>query len=369
MELNLNLWQEFKIGKLFDVKKGKRLTSNEQEDGPYNYIGSIDSNNGVANHISQLPIHKGNTITLSYNGSVGEAFYQKEDYWATDDVNALYPKFDGFNELIGLFLITIIKNEKYRFSYGRKWTLTKMKATTIKLPVQLDSNSLPIIDKSHKFSKNGYIPDWKFMEKYIHSLNYKPITTENKQNSGKIHLNSETWEEFQIKELFNLEPTKGDDTHFLIAGNDISYIAAKHDYNGLSMMCSKEGMIDYISKGNCIIFVNIGAGSAGYTNYIKNDFIGMSGKTTCGYIDCMTPAIGLFISTILSQERPKYSFGRSWTGDRLKNTVFRLPIKRDENGKPLIDPKKKYSKKGYIPDWEFMENYIKNLPHGDRLQG
>ena len=115
MNLNTTNWKEFVLGRLFVIKKGKRLTSAEQEDGCNNYIGAIDSNNGIANHIAQAPIHKGNTISLSYNGSVGEAFYQKDPYWATDDVNALYSKYEGFNEQIGLFIATVLRQEKYKF--------------------------------------------------------------------------------------------------------------------------------------------------------------------------------------------------------------------------------------------------------------
>ena len=44
-----------------------------------------------------------------------------------------------------------------------------------------------------------------------------------------------------------------------------------------------------------------------------------------------------------------------------------LPIQRDDNGSPVIDSGKKYSDKGYIPDWQFMEDYIKLLPYSDRL--
>lgn len=46
------------------------MTAADQEDGNNNYIGAIDSNNGVANHIGQNPIYSANTISLSYNGSV-----------------------------------------------------------------------------------------------------------------------------------------------------------------------------------------------------------------------------------------------------------------------------------------------------------
>lgn len=126
MKFDLSDWKEFKLHKLFTIKKGKRLTSYDQIDGNNNYIGAIDSNNGVSNHIGQKPLHKGNTISLSYNGSVGEAFYQYEPYWATDDVNALYPNFEAFNPYIGFFICTVLRKEKFKYSYGRKWTLYLM---------------------------------------------------------------------------------------------------------------------------------------------------------------------------------------------------------------------------------------------------
>lgn len=74
--LGVEKWKEFCLGNIFDIKKGKRLTSDEQTNGNTPYVGAIDSNNGVANYIEQSAIHKGNTISLTYNGSVGEAFYQ-----------------------------------------------------------------------------------------------------------------------------------------------------------------------------------------------------------------------------------------------------------------------------------------------------
>ena len=165
MNLNTNTWKEFCLGDIFEIKKGKRLTAENQTEGSTPYIGAIDSNNGVANKIGQKAIHKGNTISLSYNGSVGEAFYQPVPFWATDDVNVLYFKETNgvpFNLFIGLFMCTILKGEKYRFSYGRKWTLENMNHTIIKLPAT---------DKDE--------PDWAYMEQYIKSLNHKPLTTAN----------------------------------------------------------------------------------------------------------------------------------------------------------------------------------------------
>lgn len=155
--LDVVSWKEFCIGDLFEVKKGKRLTSDEQTDGETPYIGAIDSNNGVANYIGQAAIHDGNTISLSYNGSVGEAFYQPKAFWATDDVNVLYFKEENgiaLNKYIALFICAVLRQEKYRYSYGRKWVLESMRSTIIKLPAKDDK------------------PDFDFMENYMKSLPY-----------------------------------------------------------------------------------------------------------------------------------------------------------------------------------------------------
>lgn len=163
-------WKRFRLDRLFSIEKGKRLTKEDQEPGHNIYIGAIDSNNGVANHIGQSPIHKGNTISLSYNGSVGEAFYQPDPYWATDDVNALYPRFAPFNVWIGLFISAVIRKEQYRFSYGRKWTLENMNETEICLPVKHNIQGVPVIEKECKFSDAGYVPDFAAMESFVKSL-------------------------------------------------------------------------------------------------------------------------------------------------------------------------------------------------------
>jgi hypothetical protein len=155
-----NNWKWFQLGGesgLFDIRKGKRLTAEDQTEGFTPYIGAIDSNNGVSNLIGQSPLHEGNTISLSYNGSVGEAFYQPLPYWATDDVNVLYlrPEYGKLNPAVGLFICSVLRNEKYRYSYGRKWTLDNMKRTMIKLPATFEG-----------------VPDWGQMEEYIKSMPY-----------------------------------------------------------------------------------------------------------------------------------------------------------------------------------------------------
>jgi len=155
LKLQTEQWQPFVLDSLFEIKKGKRLTKANMTDGDTPFIGAIDSNNGISTFIGQKPIHKGNTISVTYNGAgVADAFYQAAPFWATDDVNVLYPRFK-MTPAIALFIASVIRREKYRFNYGRKWHMGRMKTSVIKLPVTYSGD-----------------PDWDFMEQYIMTLPY-----------------------------------------------------------------------------------------------------------------------------------------------------------------------------------------------------
>lgn len=144
----------FTYSELFDVKKGKRIVASKTQKGVCPFVSATTENNGISVMLNIETIFQGNTITVSYDGSIGEAFYQPKAYWAVDSINVLVPKFN-LNPFIAMFLITIIRKEKYRFNYGRKWHKERMEKSTIKLPITEDKK-----------------PDWDFIEKFIKSLNY-----------------------------------------------------------------------------------------------------------------------------------------------------------------------------------------------------
>lgn len=364
MNLNTINWKEFVLEKLFTIKKGKRLTSADQEDGTNNYIGAIDSNNGVANHIAQTPIHKGNTISLSYNGSVGEAFYQKEPYWATDDVNALYSKYDGFNEPIGLFFVAVLRQEKYKFSYGRKWTLENMNSTVIKLPIKYNKDGTVYVDEAKKYSDDGYVPDWQWMEDYIKSLHHKPLATQNKR-TDVAQLDIAGWKEFVLGRLFKVELSKGDIKLDDVDKGSIPLVSSGESNNGIV------GYIDEKGDGKAEIFKGnkITVDMFGNPFYQDDDFYAVSH----GRVNILEPKfelnkpIGLFISSIIKKEQYKFSYGRAVYSTEASNMIIELPVQHNDDGTPCIDVNRTYSDEGYIPDWTFMENYIISLPYGDRL--
>ena len=61
----------------------------------------------------------------------------------------------------------------------------------------------------------------------------------------------------------------------------------------------------------------------------------------------------MFIVTILDKERYRYSFGRKYKTNLTKINI-KLPAKETEKGE-------------IVPDWEFMEKYIRTLPYGNDI--
>lgn len=158
MMLNANCWKKFRLGGtdgLFSISKGCRLTKADQRDGRINYVGASAFNNGITNHIgNDDALCPAGTISVCYNGSIGEAFYQDEPYWATDDVNVLTPRFH-LTPYIAIFIATVIKNESVKYAFNNKWTKELMEQSEIELPARSDGS-----------------PDFNFMEQYILSLPY-----------------------------------------------------------------------------------------------------------------------------------------------------------------------------------------------------
>lgn len=149
-------WVPFRYDALFDIGRGRgprKLTLNGTGETPF--VTAIDSNNGLTGFTPDPPQHPGNVITVNRNGNgVAEAFYQPEPFCSTEDVHVFVPRFH-LNKLIAMFLIPLIRREKYRFNYGRKWGLERMKESMIRLPVTSTGD-----------------PDWGLMERHIESLPY-----------------------------------------------------------------------------------------------------------------------------------------------------------------------------------------------------
>lgn len=372
MNLNTHDWKPFIIEKLFTVKYGVNLELsncdeiiNNDEIG-IKFVSRTESNNGVSATVKPIegvtPQREG-LISVAGGGSVLSTFIQPEPFYSGRDLYTLEAK-ENISFETKMFIITIIKANKYKYSYGRQANKT-LPYLELMLPVLKDNNNLPIIDDTNKFSNEGYIPDWQFMENYIKSLHYKPLTT---KQSVVLDLNEEKWEAFTfgrlIDKIYKAHAYTKDELNEqdIKSASTLRYITRTAEDNGCELIVKNEAL-SYIEDGNAITI-----GDTTATCFYQEERFVTGDHMIVIRADWLNTYIGLFIVSLLNYEQYRYSYGRAYLIDRVKETVLKLPICRNNDGLPIIDATKRFSNEGYIPDWQFMEEYIKSLPYGDRIK-
>lgn len=330
MNLNVVEWKEFKLGDLFTPKYGVNLelvncTKSNAADS-VNFVARTSENNGVVAQvevIDGIEPQKAGTITCASGGSVLSTFVQTRDFYSGRDLYLLLPNVEISIEA-KLFCCTIIAKNKYKYNYGRQANKT-LKNLIIKLPTK------------------GESPDWNFMEQYIKSLRYKPITTSVDQASTMLQLIPEEWDEYKLGDLFKIEKGKRLTKADMIEGTD-NYLGAIDSNNGVRQKIAA----DRIWAPNCIT-VNYN-GSVGEAFYQSSPFWASDDVNVLYPINwTLNKYIGLFIATIIKAERSKYNYGRKWTKEIMKKSAIKLPSKCGK------------------PDFDYMEHYIKLLPYSDRI--
>lgn len=212
MNLNMSDWKKFILKDIFNIKYGVNLELNSCEEtsdeNAIAFVSRTESNNGVSARVCAkdgLNPQKEGLITVAGGGSVLSTFVQPEPFYSGRDLYILEVKEDVSQET-KLFLTTLISANKYKYNYGRQANKT-LPFIEINLPIQNNADGTPFFDVDKKYSDDGYVPDWKFMEDYIKSLHHKPLTTNNKRENV-LHLDVENWKEFIVGDFFDIHPTK-----------------------------------------------------------------------------------------------------------------------------------------------------------------
>ena len=334
MNLDIDKWGSFRIADLFPVLQNGKANQGMLSDGDeYFYIGAKKDDNGVMIHCAYDAnlIQKGNCIIFICNGqgSVGYANYMDRDFIGTTDIVA------GYNEALncynGLFIATILCQERPKYSFGRKWK-THLRDTVIKLPQNEDGT-----------------PDWQFMEQYIKTLKYKPLSTLSK--GGKKTFDVTKWKTFKVEDIFEVKYGINMELNAcIIAEADdedaINFVARTEENNGIS---AKVKPVEGKTPQPAGTITCAGGGSVLSTFLQPEPFY--SGRDLYLLIpkEKMSDYTKLFCITVLKANKYRYSYGRQ-ANVTLPHLELMLPV--DEEGKP---------------DYLFMESYMKALPYGDRI--
>lgn len=358
MNLNVADWKPFVTSRLFyDMRNGKANQQMLEEGDECFYVGAKKDDNGVMIHClkDESLMTKGNCIIFICNGqgSVGYANYMDVDFIGTTDIVAGYN--DNLNPEIGVFLATVYSQERPKYSFGRKWK-TKLADTEVNLPVQHNADGSIYIDDTKKYSDDGYVPDWQFMEEYIKSLHHKPLTTKNKSGQAP-DLNVQDWKYFLLKDICKITMgNKMDATAMTTDNPEYNFVGRSADNNGVAMKVDavyteNDELIEPYPAG-CIT-VALG-GSLGSTYLQKEPFYTSQNVSVLEFPKEVSDSAKLFLCTLIHNESlyKYFPFGRELNTHIRTDFGFTIPVDSDGN-----------------PNWQFMEDYIKALPYGDRLEG
>lgn len=157
--IDLTKWKRFSIRSLFpekgQLKRGKVHSKDDLPEGKdYYYVGAKKRDNGVMCRCGydENLVSEGNCLVFICNGqgSVGYALYMDTDFMASGDLVLGYN--EHINKYTGLFLVTILDKERFKYSFGRKYG-KYLPSTEILLPTM-----------------DGINPDWEYMENFIKRL-------------------------------------------------------------------------------------------------------------------------------------------------------------------------------------------------------
>lgn len=342
MKVDVTNWKEFEVQELFEIVYGVNLElvncieTNKNDPEAVAFVSRTESNNGVSAYVKPVPgvaPQPRGTITVAGGGSVLATFLQTQPFYSGRDLYLLYSKED-ISTKVKLFIITVIKANRYRYNYGRQANVT-LPRLRLRLPAMPDGN-----------------PDWQWMESYIESLNSEPLRTGNGDQSilNLSMFNVREWHEFRVEELFHsiYKVSSYDDTELervdVLSEKALPYVTRTDLNNSAKSLVLSTGLAN-VEPGNAIVIGD----TTSTISYQPAPFVAGE-HIIAARADWMNKYTGLFITCLLRQERYRYSYGRAYKLTSIRNTILRLPVTSDG-----------------APDWQWMEDYIRSLPYGDRL--
>ena len=372
---------------LFHQLRGKEAAPNRVPDGTFNMINETSTNNGITKKAFSEHIFSAPAITVSVNYA-STVFMQVEDFCAS--VNIIILKSDWLCKYnrAGLYIVTLLKKNNQRYDYAYKISKDRLNETIIELPTldELDSNS--------PYSDNGYIPDFEYMEKYIAELEQERIAELEQERIAELEqyliatgLNDYTLtdEDKAVLSLHNAEWGNEDRDNAVVDGVrfekfELGKLFVKIDTVKIKLQKSNcpseakegfeipartatttnQGLSCYVPRDSCTILnnkISVSANGDFAAFWHDSEFTILQDSYALGGNGYeLTSGIALYsIACMYRTLGNRYNWTNKSGWNKIRNEVIELPV-IDE-----IDPTHKYHKDGHIPDFGFMERYIKAM--------
>lgn len=314
------------LQELFNIEYGNSLDLNKlsKKYKGVNFVSRTAKNNGVSAEVVEIkdvPKMIKGSITVSLGGSVLEAFLQYDDYYTGYHIFCLTPK-DGvfMSDEVKLFYCLCIRENKYRYNYGRQANRTLKKLL------------VPDIKDIPKWVSNADLSIYDGIDKSKHEIKVSLPKFNKTINVGDL---------FSITNGIAATELKEEDKSF---EGSVMYIRpaatqarTKRSYISKTSV-SKEKIHP---KGSLFVSTN-GEGSHSYSYVSTDEFVPNSDVSVLTPKRTMTIEEKLFYAQCITANRYLFSYGRKPKGKKLKS--IKIPDLSHDDIKKVV-------------------NYINSLPY------
>lgn len=320
--MDTSTWGDFKISDIATVAKGTRLRRQDMIEGTTRFVGASAMNNGVTGTVGNSEhLHEPHCVTVCYNGSIGESFYQDEKFWASDDVNVVRTN-DDITADAYLFLAVVLRTYGRRYKYTDKWTATKMGQEIIKLPQKPEGT-----------------PDWSAMADMMAATRERGVARVDVLKTAvreRVPVDVSGWGTFVLGEIADV--TKGSRLRRqdMIEGT-YRHIGASAMNNGVTRTVGND---EHLNDPHCLTVAY--DGSIGESFYQDEKFWATDAVNIVRVKDDIDQHAYLFLATVLRVVGKGYKYTDKWTAKKMTVEEIRLPQTAD--GKP---------------DWEYMSEHMR----------
>ena len=190
---------------------------------------------------------------------------------------------------------------------------------------------------------------------FLYSNKLKDKVSNESLNPKRLNIDFSKWEEVKIgydqednpDGLFIVNGSKTTDKKILDDDNKLKelkypYVTTQTSNNGI-----RNWYDIFTDEGNVL---TIDSAVVGFCSYQSFNF------TASDHVEKLMPKFemnvyrALFLSTLINKEQYRYSYGRKFNQDRIRETKIKLPFKDKKI------------------DWEWIENYVKGLAHSKYLE-
>lgn len=126
--------KKFRIGDLFDYRRGKESAPKKVPKGDIPLISETSSNNGFVRGASSTHVFPAKTITVSVNYAQ-TVFLQLKEFCASANIIILVPKFDNVPNAALLYFVALLRANNGVYDYNYKISKDRLMNTVLLVPV------------------------------------------------------------------------------------------------------------------------------------------------------------------------------------------------------------------------------------------